>query len=222
LEEILDKPDNSERLGIGHTRWATHGKPNSINAHPHPDYTGKIAVVHNGIIENYGTLKTWLKNEGAKFASETDTEVIANLIGYFYDRGKEGKKSNGRSKFEWSVQQALGELAGTYGLAIVCCDFPDTLIGAKKGSPLILGVGENEEFKIGKAYVIREGKDVTVFAHGYMVSKALMAAESLEKEGLSLRVVNVSTLKPIDEEAINDNMIGIDLPYVQVHTAKLG
>ena len=156
LEEILDKPDKAETLGIGHTRWATHGKPNSINAHPHPDYTGKIAVVHNGIIENYGTLKTWLENEGAKFASETDTEVIANLIGYFYDRGEEVKKSNGRSKFEWSVQQALGELSGTYGLAIVCSDFPDMLIGAKKGSPLILGVGENEYILASDAAAIVE------------------------------------------------------------------
>ncbi|MHC4149627.1 MAG: glutamine--fructose-6-phosphate transaminase (isomerizing), partial [Planctomycetota bacterium] len=87
LEDILDKPEKSETLGIGHTRWATHGKPNTVNAHPHLDYTGKIAVVHNGIIENYGTLKTWLKSEGAGFASESGTEVIANLIGYFYAKG---------------------------------------------------------------------------------------------------------------------------------------
>lgn len=156
LEEILDKPDGSETLGIGHTRWATHGAPNSTNAHPHPDYTGKIAVVHNGIIENYGTLKTWLKNEGAKFVSETDTEVIANLIGYFYAKGNEKEKANGQSKFEWAVQQALGELTGTYGLAIVCCDFPDTLIGAKKGSPLILGVGDNEYILASDAAAIVE------------------------------------------------------------------
>jgi glucosamine--fructose-6-phosphate aminotransferase (isomerizing) len=147
LEDILDKPEKSETLGIGHTRWATHGEPNTVNAHPHLDYTGKIAVVHNGIIENYGTLKTWLKGEGASFASETDTEVIANLIGYFYAKGdddKEEKKSASQNRFEWAVQQGLGELQGTYGLAIVCRDFPDMLIGAKKGSPLILGVGDNE------------------------------------------------------------------------------
>jgi glucosamine--fructose-6-phosphate aminotransferase (isomerizing) len=147
LEEILDEPDSSETLGIGHTRWATHGAPNTINAHPHLDYTGKIAVVHNGIIENYGTIKIWLENEGAKFVSETDTEVIANLIGYFYAKGdgaQAGKKSKGQNRFEWAIQQALRELSGTYGLAIVCSDFPDMLIGAKKGSPLILGVGDNE------------------------------------------------------------------------------
>jgi len=147
LEEILDKPNAAETFGIGHTRWATHGEPNTINAHPHLDYTGKIAVVHNGIIENYATLKTWLQSEGASFASETDTEVIAALIGYFYAKSldENADASPGRqNRFEWSVQQALAELHGTFGLAIVCCDFPDMLIGAKKGSPLILGLGENE------------------------------------------------------------------------------
>ncbi|MCJ7778702.1 MAG: hypothetical protein MUP16_10350, partial [Sedimentisphaerales bacterium] len=159
LEEILDEPDSRETLGIGHTRWATHGAPTSINAHPHLDYTGKIAVVHNGIIENYGTLKTWLENEGAKFVSETDTEVIANLIGYFYAKGdgvQAEKKSKGQNRFEWAVQQALGEVSGTYGLAIVCSDFPDMLIGAKKGSPLILGVGDNEYILASDASAIVE------------------------------------------------------------------
>ena len=173
LEQILDEPKGNEGLGIGHTRWATHGEPSTVNAHPHLDYTGKIAVVHNGIIENYGTLKTWLRNEGAAFASETDTEVIANLIGYFYAKGdgEEQKKSDGQSyglrrkaspsgltenKFEWAVQQALRELHGTFGLAIVCSDFPDTIIGAKKGSPLILGVGDNEYILASDAAAIVE------------------------------------------------------------------
>ncbi|MHC4571572.1 MAG: glutamine--fructose-6-phosphate transaminase (isomerizing) [Planctomycetota bacterium] len=173
LEEILDKPDRAETLGIGHTRWATHGKPNTVNAHPHMDYTGKIAVVHNGIIENYATLKTWLENEGAKFASETDTEVISNLIGYFYakdNEGKSGKKNDGQNKFEWAVQRALGELAGTYGLAIVCSDFPDMLIGAKKGSPLILGVGENEYILASDASaVVEHTKQAIYLADNEMV-----------------------------------------------------
>ena len=159
LEEILDEPDKAETFGIGHTRWATHGKPNTINAHPHLDYTGKIAVVHNGIIENYGTLKTWLQNEGTKFTSETDTEVITNLIGYFYAKGDESegrKQFDGQNKFEWAVQRALGELHGTFGLAIVCSDFPDTLIGAKRGSPLILGVGDNEYILASDAAAIVE------------------------------------------------------------------
>ena len=159
LEEILDEPDKVETFGIGHTRWATHGEPNTINAHPHLDHTGKIAVVHNGIIENYGTLKTWLQNEGSRFLSETDTEVIANLIGYFYAKGDEDKgikQFDGQNKFEWAVQRALGELHGTFGLAIVCSDFPDTLIGAKRGSPLILGVGDNEYILASDAAAIVE------------------------------------------------------------------
>jgi glucosamine--fructose-6-phosphate aminotransferase (isomerizing) len=159
LEEILDDPEKTETFGIGHTRWATHGEPNAVNAHPHLDYTGKIAVVHNGIIENYGTLKTWLQNEGAGFASETDTEVITNLIGYFYakdDDTKAGNQSDGQSKFEWAVQRALRELHGTFGLAIVCADFPDILIGAKRGSPLILGVGDNEYILASDAAAIVE------------------------------------------------------------------
>ena len=159
LEEILDAPDRDETLGIGHTRWATHGEPNTINAHPHLDYTGKIAVVHNGIIENYGTLKTWLQKEGAEFASETDTEVIANLIGYFYAKGDEAEGENrsaDQNRFEWAVQRALHELYGTYGLAMICSDFPDMLIGAKKGSPLILGVGNSEHILASDASAIVE------------------------------------------------------------------
>ena len=159
LEAILDKTDSAETLGLGHTRWATHGQPNTINAHPHPDYTGKIAVVHNGIIENYDTLKRWLQNEGAQFASETDTEVIANLIGYFYAKGddeQERRETSGQNKFEWAVQKALQELHGTYGLAILCSDFLNMLIGAKKGSPLILGVGDNEYILASDASAIVE------------------------------------------------------------------
>jgi glucosamine--fructose-6-phosphate aminotransferase (isomerizing) len=159
LEAILDEPDASQTLGLGHTRWATHGQPNQINAHPHPDYTGKIAVVHNGIIENYATLKTWLQNEKVPFASETDTEVISNLIGYFYakcDAGEQTKKPAGQDRFEWAVQRALQEVHGTYGLGILCADCPDTFIGAKKGSPLILGVGDGEYILASDAAAIVE------------------------------------------------------------------
>ena len=159
LEEVLDEPDTAETFGIGHTRWATHGEPNAVNAHPHLDHTGKIAIVHNGIIENYGTLKIWLQNEGVEFVSETDTEVIAGLIGYFYAKCNEdeGEALHGeQNKFEWSVQRALRELHGTFGLAIVCSDFPGMLIGAKKGSPLILGLGDNEYILASDAAAIVE------------------------------------------------------------------
>lgn len=145
LESLLREPNSNEVLGIGHTRWATHGAPNTVNAHPHTDFTGKIALVHNGIIENYSALKTFLIGKGCTFKSETDTEVIANLIGYLYaNTDNKDCPKDGQNRFEWAVQHALNELVGTYGLAIVCTDFPDMLIGAKKGSPLILGLGKNE------------------------------------------------------------------------------
>ena len=156
LEQILECPRSCDTLGIGHTRWATHGAPNTINAHPHLDCTGQIAVVHNGIIENYSSLKTWLQNEGVTFASETDTEVISNLIGYLYRNGEESGRCEGQHQFEWAVQQALRRLHGTFGVAILCSDYPDTLIGAKRGSPLILGVGENEYILASDAAAIVE------------------------------------------------------------------
>ncbi len=159
LERILDAPEADETFGIGHTRWATHGAPNSINAHPHLDYTGKIAIVHNGIIENYSTLKKWLKSEGINFVTETDSEVIAQMIGYFYAKVVNGQielSLNGQNKFEWAVQRALRELHGTFGLAIICSDYPGTLIGAKKGSPLIHGVGDNEYILASDAAAIVE------------------------------------------------------------------
>ncbi len=164
LEDILKEPDPKEIVGIGHTRWATHGEPNTINAHPHLDYTGKIAVAHNGIIENYSTLKTWLISKGCKFVSETDTEIIANLIGYLYSgKDSENVPTDGQNRFEWAVQRALNELVGTYGLAIVCTDFPDMLIGAKKGSPLILGLGENEYIIASDAAAIVEHTTQAVY-----------------------------------------------------------
>ncbi len=146
LEALLGTPNRRQTIGIAHTRWATHGAPNTINAHPHLDWTGKIALVHNGIIENYVTLKKWLQAEGVEFASETDTEVIANLIGYFYSRAcvQDPASSNGQNVFERCVQQALQRLHGTFGLAILCSDFPGMVIGARRGSPLILGVGNGE------------------------------------------------------------------------------
>ena len=159
LEEILDGSKPTETFGIGHTRWATHGEPNSVNAHPHLDHTGKIAIVHNGIIENFSTLKKWLRNEGVEFLTETDSEVIAQLIGYFYAKvinGQGDQYLDGQNKFEWAVQRALREVHGTFGLAIICSDYPDMLIGARKGSPLILGVGDNEYILASDAAAIVE------------------------------------------------------------------
>ena len=174
LEAILPPVAPDAVLGIGHTRWATHGQPNTINSHPHVDYTGKIVLVHNGIIENYATLKKWLIKEGCTFQSETDTEVAANLIGYFYEKNRNQSGQicpTGCNRFEWAVQQALNEIYGTYGLAIMCVDCPDTLIGAKKGSPLIFGVGKNEFIIASDASAIIEHTSQAIYlSDGEMVT----------------------------------------------------
>src|SRR5690348_16610152 len=127
-------------LGIGHTRWATHGRPNDTNAHPHPDCTGVLTVVHNGIIENYAELRTELEGEGHTFHSETDTEVLSHLIERYYF----GEASH---VLEQAVRLALQSVTGAYAIAVVSSELPDVLIGARYGGgPLIIGVGEGEQF----------------------------------------------------------------------------
>jgi glucosamine--fructose-6-phosphate aminotransferase (isomerizing) len=149
LAKLVKKEPVSGSLGISHTRWATHGKVNDENAHPHFDASGKLALVHNGVIENYQALKDELiRNGDTKFRSDTDTEVLAHLIGKLYDdscastvdaAGKKGRL------FE-AVRAALRQVIGTYGIALVHADVPDFMIGARRGSPLVLGVGNGENF----------------------------------------------------------------------------
>ena len=124
--------------GIAHTRWATHGKPNQINAHPHKDQSGNIVLVHNGIIENYNPIKKFLKSKKIKFKSETDTEVLVQLIGYFFNKGK--------LNFEQSVRAALQRVDGAYAIVVLNKKEPDVMIAARKGSPLVLGVKDGEFF----------------------------------------------------------------------------
>jgi len=139
------KPMPAAHLGMAHTRWATHGAPNEINAHPHTDNSGRIAIVHNGIIENYVALKQLLSDKGHTFASQTDTEVLAVLIGDLYtDLKTRNHIPPGTSLLQRAVQAALHQVEGTYGIAIICKDEPDTLVVARKGSPLIIGVGDAE------------------------------------------------------------------------------
>jgi glucosamine--fructose-6-phosphate aminotransferase (isomerizing) len=120
-------------MGIGHTRWATHGEPSDINSHPHTDISGKIAVVHNGIIENHAKLKTWLQDHGVNFRSETDTEVIAHLIDFHYN-----------GDLLQAVLEALKRLEGSYALGIICESDPDRIIAVRKESPLVIGAGKEE------------------------------------------------------------------------------
>jgi glucosamine--fructose-6-phosphate aminotransferase (isomerizing) len=132
-------------LGMAHTRWATHGAPTETNAHPHTDDAGQIALVHNGIIENYAALKAFLTEKGHVFQSQTDTEALAMLIGDLYaEMKRRGDAPAGGSLLQRAVQAALREVEGTYGIAVLCRDEPDTLVVARKGSPLIIGVGDDE------------------------------------------------------------------------------
>lgn len=138
LEKLLDESTLRGSVGIGHTRWATHGVPNNINAHPHSDGSGKISLIHNGIIENYSALREALEREGVEFQTDTDTEVLVQLIGKIY--------SSDSLTFAESVKVALQDTIGTYGIATICSDEPDTLVGARLGSPLVLGLGDGEQF----------------------------------------------------------------------------
>src|SRR6187397_3118028 len=157
LSKLVKKEPVSGSLGISHTRWATHGGVNDENAHPHFDATGRLALVHNGVIENYQALKDQLIRDGdTKFASDTDTEVLAHLIGKLYDQstatdpGGNGKTKaelpNKKGRLVEAVRTALRQVIGTYGIALVHRDIPDFIVGARRGSPLVLGVGKNENF----------------------------------------------------------------------------
>jgi glutamine---fructose-6-phosphate transaminase (isomerizing) len=133
LEQAIGKISVEKTIGIGHTRWATHGEPNYVNAHPHMNMAGDIAVVHNGIIENYASIKKWLLQKGIVFTSETDTEVIAHLVNYFLE-----------DDLKLAVQKTIGMLEGSYALAVISERFPNEIVAAKKDSPLVVGLGEGE------------------------------------------------------------------------------
>ncbi len=144
LAQLVSEKPVSGSYGISHTRWATHGKVTDGNAHPHFDATGKIALVHNGVIENYQALKDQLIQDGdTNFRSDTDTEVLAHLIGNIY-RKSDGKDS--KARLLNAVRTALKQVIGTYGIALIHADIPDFIIGARRGSPLVLGVGKDENF----------------------------------------------------------------------------
>ena len=169
-KKIKESPINGS-IGIAHTRWATHGEPNDINAHPHQDKSGKIFIIHNGIIENYSTLKEVLIRKGFVFKSETDTEVLVNLISDIY-------YADGLN-FEQAVEAALNQVVGTYGIVTFCIDEPNKLVAARHGSPLVLGVGNDEYFIASDASPIveytrnviylDEGEIVTIDENGHSI-----------------------------------------------------
>ncbi|HEY6948900.1 MAG TPA: glutamine--fructose-6-phosphate transaminase (isomerizing) [Gemmatimonadales bacterium] len=182
LEQQLNGSLPTGTLGIAHTRWATHGAPTTPNAHPHTDQSGRIAVIHNGIIENASALRKALERRGHSFKSETDTEVLAHLVGEFY-----------RGNLEEAVAAALRDVDGAYGLAFVSADEPSVLVAARKGSPLLVGVGENEWFVASDASpLLQYTRSVIYLDDGEMAV--------LTRDGYRIRNLETAKIdKPVDQ-----------------------
>ena len=159
LEDAIIGKDLHAHTGIGHTRWATHGEPSDINAHPHTSASGKLAMIHNGIIENYAQLKKELSNKGYVFTSETDTEVLLNFI--------EDIKENNQCDLEEAVRVALKRVTGAYVILLLDSENPDTIIAARKGSPLVIGVGKGEHFLGSDASPMLEYTKEVVYVNDY-------------------------------------------------------
>src|SRR2546428_3246634 len=177
LIEKLEANMPSGKLGIGHTRWATHGKPTYINAHPHTDCHGKIFVVHNGIIENFAELKAELEAEGHEFPSETDTEVVPHLIEKYYN-----------GDFLAAVRAALKRIQGAYALAMFSSDDPELLIGARLNAPLVVGLGEDEYYVASDiTAIIPYTKRVLVLGEGEVAAVTPLGAEGSTLDGVTVK-----------------------------------
>ena len=186
LIDFASDKDTKGNLSIGHTRWATHGLPNNVNAHPHQSSNGKISLVHNGIIENYSVLKKELEQRGHKFLSETDTEVLVHLIGDIHKNGKQ-------SLFD-SVRLALNEVIGAYAIVVISDDNPDELIAARKSSPLVVGLGQGEYFCASDATpIIEYTKNVVYLEDGEIAHISL-------KNGLKLKTIGNQNKTPYIQE----------------------
>ena len=202
IARVLKAEPAAGNLGIAHTRWATHGVPSDLNCHPHLDASGKIAVVHNGVIENYDALKQKLIRAGHKFKSDTDTEVLAHLIGEHYQNNQSGKrKVESGNELAQAVCDALREVIGTYGLAVICTDFPDTIIGARRGSPLIIGIGKNENFLASDANAIVAHTKKVVYLNDYDVATITPERFDVLNLGTDTANVQISQLEFSQEDA---------------------
>lgn len=178
LEEHIGELSISGTIGIGHTRWATHGEPSDTNAHPHESFHNKFIIIHNGIIENYSRLKRRLEDRGYVFKSETDTEILANLIEYIYMKGNVSA--------EMAVRLALTKVIGAYGIVVICKEESNKLIAARKGSPLVIGLGENEYFLASdatpiiehtKSVIYMNDDNIAVISNGELTLKTIDNAE---------------------------------------------
>ncbi len=194
LEDKVNSLVYNSNLGIGHTRWATHGVPNEVNAHPHFNSKNNILIIHNGIIENYQTLKTSLKNMGYSFVSDTDSEVLAHLIDSFIQKGYPLLKA---------VRLTLSEVEGTYGLAVIYENEPDKIIAARKGSPLVLGIGEGENFIASDvSAILAHTKQVVYLEDGEIVEvyKDKFVTKTIHDEEIQKEIHEISlSLDEIDK-----------------------
>tara|TARA_Y100001934_G_C12370079_1_gene785765 strand:- start:1384 stop:3225 length:1842 start_codon:yes stop_codon:yes gene_type:complete len=214
LESLADTPILNGGCGIGHTRWATHGEPNDMNAHPHLDHTGNIALVHNGIIENHKILKEVLTTEGISFTSDTDSEVLVQLISTIFFKEKD-------ISFEDAVREALQEIIGAYGIVTICTDEPDTIIAARKGSPLVIGIGDNEYFLASDASPIIEYTRNVIFLDDGEIAKISKAGYSISKLDSNKVISKTSTEIDFSIEAIEKGQFPhfmLKEIYDQVHS----
>ncbi len=194
LGKLLQAQPVAGSVGLGHTRWATHGPPSDENSHPHLDQSGRIAVVHNGVIENYDRLKERLLKAGHPFRSATDTEVLAHLIGDHYARLKAGN-SGLADPLTQAVTNALREVIGTYGIAVVSADHPGVIVGARRGSPLIIGVGEGENFLASDANAIVAHTRQVVYLNDYDVATLTQDRFHVTNLGSDTASVQISQLE---------------------------
>jgi glucosamine--fructose-6-phosphate aminotransferase (isomerizing) len=190
LERLLEKRNIPGNLGLGHTRWATHGKPSTANAHPHTDSSGRICVVHNGIIENFNDLKRSLKKEGYKFVSETDTEVVAHLISKFYT-----------GNLEDAVKKALRKIKGSYALGIMNLDQPDKIVAVRHDSPLVIGIGRQENFIVSDVSAILDHTKKVLYLHDDEIAE--ISKDTVKISDLKGRLIHrkVDTISCTSEEA---------------------
>ena len=198
LSKLVDDSVLNGSIGIGHTRWATHGEPNNLNAHPHFDRTGKIALIHNGIIENYNSIKEVLSNKDFEFKSETDTEVLVQLISEIY-------YSDGLN-FEQAVQSALNQVIGAYGIVAFCLDEPNKLVAARHGSPLVIGIGDEEYFVASDASpIVEHTRNVIYLDEGEIVT--------ITKSGHEIRSI-------VDDNIINKISTEIELSIDEIEKGE--
>src|SRR6202789_1629395 len=196
LEAVIRQQPMHGSYGIGHTRWATHGRPTEENAHPHRDCTGRIVVVHNGIVENYLALKRELTAEGHKFVTETDTEIIAHLI------EQEIRSSAGSGKtlsLEDGVRRAVRRLTGAFALSVISADEPDKIVGARNGPPAVVGLGDGEYFVASDVPgILHHTRDIYFLNDGDMAVLTLGGVQFIDFEGNSIvRPIQRITWDPI-------------------------